>query len=276
MTNNVDHVSLGKPKVGGAIFKAPLGTVIPTDASTPLVPAFIPQGYVSDEGVAREISKSFSSQKAWGGDEVANSKTEETVRLNFTLIESSNPEALKSAYGDDAVTVAGDLITIDYKGDEPDDAVWVVDMEYKGVLRRIVLLKAANVTEDFTQTFSDEELVGLPFSLAAYKSGGSFFRDMIEGSATVTDTVWDLAVTSATGGSYSLLVNGYATAPIAHDGNATAVQNAINGISGVTGITATVTGTSTKEITFSGAVYAVANGLALEGEGAAVSVVPGS
>ena len=181
MANDVSNVALGKPRTGGAIFRAPLGTALPTDASTELDAAYISQGYVSEEGVAREISKSYASMKAWGGDEVANSKTEETVRLNFALIESSNINALKSAYGDNAVTQTGDVTKIDYKGEDADDSVWVVDMEYKGQLRRVVVGNAANVTEDFTQTFADEELIELPFSLAARRDGnGSFFLDFLE------------------------------------------------------------------------------------------------
>lgn len=34
------QISQGKPKVGGAIFRAPLGTTLPTDATTALNAAF--------------------------------------------------------------------------------------------------------------------------------------------------------------------------------------------------------------------------------------------
>ncbi|MDR2373457.1 MAG: IPT/TIG domain-containing protein, partial [Bifidobacteriaceae bacterium] len=181
---NVNNVALGKPKVGGAIFRSPLGAPLPTDATSPLDAAFVEQGYVSDEGVAREISRSYDSVKAWGGDEVANPRSEETIRLNFALIEANNPNVLRSAYGDDAVAVNGSLITVDYRGTEVADSSWVIDMAYKGVLRRVVLPHAANVTEDFSQTFNDADPVSLPFSLAARKDAfGSYFRDYIEGGS---------------------------------------------------------------------------------------------
>ena len=46
MATNVsaDNVSTGTPKVGGAVFYAPVGTALPTDAETPLNEAFLSVG----------------------------------------------------------------------------------------------------------------------------------------------------------------------------------------------------------------------------------------
>lgn len=38
--SDAKNVSAGKPKVGGAIFRAPTGTELPTDATTQLNDAF--------------------------------------------------------------------------------------------------------------------------------------------------------------------------------------------------------------------------------------------
>ena len=38
--SNSSHVTTAKPKVGGAIYSAPLGTELPTDATTALNTAF--------------------------------------------------------------------------------------------------------------------------------------------------------------------------------------------------------------------------------------------
>ena len=43
------NVTTAKPKTGGAIFCAPAGTKLPTDATSALDPAFKCLGYVSEE-----------------------------------------------------------------------------------------------------------------------------------------------------------------------------------------------------------------------------------
>lgn len=74
--------------------------------------------------------------------------------------------------------------------------------------------------------------------------------------AVAGKTSWDVSVTgSPTGGSYTLIVNGYATAPLAYNASASDIAAAINALSGVTGVTGvTASGTTTKTVVFPTAV----------------------
>ena len=47
---NTSNVSTGKPKVTGAVYRAPVGSTLPTDATSALNEVFKSLGYVSDGG----------------------------------------------------------------------------------------------------------------------------------------------------------------------------------------------------------------------------------
>ena len=57
MSNTRANVSVGKPAVSGAIFRAPTGTTLPTDATTALASAYKAMGYVSDDGVTQSMTR---------------------------------------------------------------------------------------------------------------------------------------------------------------------------------------------------------------------------
>ena len=46
----VENVTTAKPKIDGAIYSAPKGTALPTDAKTALNVAVKPLGYISEDG----------------------------------------------------------------------------------------------------------------------------------------------------------------------------------------------------------------------------------
>ena len=159
--SDVNNVSTGKPKIGGAIYRAPAGTTLPTSAKATLDEAFKGLGYCSDEGLTNENSAEIEEIKAWGGDVVMHNQTEKEDNFQFTLIEATNTEVLKTVYGDD--NVSGDLetgITIKANSQEQEYCSWVIDMVLRaGALKRIVI-PSGKVTSVGEVLYADNDLIG--------------------------------------------------------------------------------------------------------------------
>lgn len=166
--NNSAHVTVGKPKVGGAIFWAPLGTELPTDATTALNTAFANLGYISEDGVVNSNSPKSDDIKAWGGSTVLTTQTGKTDTFQFTLIEALSVAPLRLVYG--VANVTGDLstgITIKANDTQQDSGCLVIDMIMRGgVLKRIVLPSAA-VSEVGEISYTDSDAVGYKTTLTA-------------------------------------------------------------------------------------------------------------
>lgn len=164
--STVANVSAAKPKTGGAIYVAPIGTALPTDATTALNAAFSQLGYVSEDGLTNATEMEVESIRAWGGDTVLITQTSKDDKYAFTLIEMLNVDVLKLVYG--STNVTGTLqngITILANAKDLDDWCIVIDMVLRnGVLKRIVI-PIAKVTEIGEISYVDNDAVGYETTL---------------------------------------------------------------------------------------------------------------
>lgn len=148
MANTTAYVSAAKPKAGGAIWTAPLGTTLPTSASVPLAEAFESLGYLSDDGLKHNVNMSSQQTKAWGGDVVLSSQTDKNHTYTFSALEALNTTVMKAVYG--TANVSGNLasgVEVKLNASELTERAWVFDEILRnGVLKRTVIARGAITT----------------------------------------------------------------------------------------------------------------------------------
>ena len=165
---NATNVTAGKPNVGGAIYRAPLGTALPTSTTETLNAAFKELGYASADGVVNTNTPETENIRAWGGQTVLTVQNSKDDKFTVTLIETLNEDVLAAVYGDD--NVSGDLstgITVNVNDNEVEAASWVFDMIMRDGAAKRIVIPEGKVTELGEITYADSSAVGYAITIDA-------------------------------------------------------------------------------------------------------------
>lgn len=161
------NVIVGKPKVGGAVSVASVGTALPTDATSVINTAFKSLGYISEDGVTNAPSMSSETKKAWGGDVVATIDNGTTNKYKMKLIETLNAEVQKLIYGDENVTDGASSLDVVNKGIDTTPHAFVIDMVMADNLIHRMVIPSASITEIGEIKYVDSDVSGYEITLTA-------------------------------------------------------------------------------------------------------------
>ena len=197
--NNKDNITIGLPKPGGAVYWAPLGTELPTDATTELSSEYVNLGYVSEDGVTLSTSESIDEIKAWGRETVMISSTDygETATINF--LETIRESTLKFIRGAANVSVSGDTAYAKTTGDPLPRGVLVIDtlQNNGGVNPKIhrILMGDAQVSDrSGDQSYNNSNPLTYPAVVRAFK-----YTSAVNGSQVYKEDFWGPAESEVSG-----------------------------------------------------------------------------
>ena len=161
------NVSVGKPKIGGAIYVAAAGTTLPTDTTTNLAAAFKSLGYCSEDGLTNSNETESSDIKAWGGDVVLSQMSSKKDSFKVTLIESLNEDVLKTVFG--SANVTGTLsagATVKFNSAAAVAMVWVAEIVMTNGAAKRIVIPAGTITELGDVVYKDDEAIGYEITIA--------------------------------------------------------------------------------------------------------------
>ena len=159
------NVTTGKRGVNGGIYWAPVGTTLPTDATTTLAAAFKNVGYISEDGVTNSKTRETLEIKEWGGETVASEVTSQDESYKWRSIEYLNTDTLKAVYGEANVTTSVGAITILVKAGTYGKGVWAIDTAVTGGRLQRIVIPNGVITEIGDIVYKGNEPVAFDITL---------------------------------------------------------------------------------------------------------------
>lgn len=186
MSGVATNVTAGKPRTSGAVFTAPVGTSLPTDAVTALSGSYADLGYISEDGVTKNVSISTTGIKEWGGAIVLITQDEKTATFQFKMIEYLNAEVQKFVNGDSAVSGSiSSGLSVGVDDAEAEERTLVFWQIMRGNVPHRMVVPRCKITEMSEVNFRSNEAVGYDVTVTAIKdtTTGKYFTEYMGGTS---------------------------------------------------------------------------------------------
>ena len=188
MSGKATNVTAGKPRSGGAVFSAPAGTTLPTDAVTAMATIselYKDLGYVSEDGLTESISIATTAIKEWGGSIVLITQDEKTATFKFKLIEYLNPDVQKFVNGDNNVTGAMQTgLKISVTDTDADERVLVFWQILRGGIPLRIVVPRCKITAIGDIVYKGNAAVAYDLTVQAIKNDAGQYYDKHIGGAS--------------------------------------------------------------------------------------------
>ena len=137
-----------RPDSGGVFYRAPLGTTLPTNATTPLNALFVDHGWLGEEGITVMTERDVQKHYAFGSDLVKTTQGSYAESLQLSLLET-DPDVLETVFGP-GLTLGTDgagnrTIKVEHRSKQLPRSAFVVQTVDGNKTRRLVVQEGAVV-----------------------------------------------------------------------------------------------------------------------------------
>lgn len=154
--------------ITGGVYRAPLGTALPTGPTGSLNAAFVNLGYIGEDGVTEAHEDSIDNIVAWQNAQVVRAaRTESLATLQFMMIES-NVNTLETFHPGSVMTEPSPgVYKLEVKPPTAGAQAWVLDV-VDGSIHQRIAVGNGEVTERGEVQYVNGQPIGYPVTITCY------------------------------------------------------------------------------------------------------------
>jgi hypothetical protein len=170
MAQDLSAVLVGQT---GKVYRAPVGTASPTDATTPWAAGWIDLATISEDGMTTSFNEDTSEIKQWGGGVVRKMITSSETTFAWKCLESSK-QVMEAFFRVPIDDVEGSL---EIKGGVRSEAAWGIDV-LDGTTHVRFVIPRGELSERGDIVWKADEAAGYEMTITAYQDANGVAATM--------------------------------------------------------------------------------------------------